>query len=165
MPRFLPISDLFRFALLCFQKNQGNPFLPTTSASPHPEGPARHLDASRQKLSPHCLAAIFDSQLPSPKLPLKMPNASQTVSPPQERAFFSSFKIAPAVRVIARQLSGKNCLAAIFASWHQDASPGPLGKTKGGWKTQGRGGGGGNIRNEKEQPKEYPGSFETICRI
>ena len=40
---------------------------------------------------------------------------------------FSSFKIAPVVRVIARQLSGKNCLAAIFASRHQDASPGPLG--------------------------------------
>ena len=39
----------------------------------HPEGPARHLDASRQKLTPHCLAAIFDSQLPSPKLSLKMP--------------------------------------------------------------------------------------------
>ena len=40
---------------------------------------------------------------------------------------FSSFKIAPVVRVTARQLSGKNCLAAIFASRHQDASPGPLG--------------------------------------
>ena len=40
---------------------------------------------------------------------------------------FPSFKIAPVVRVIARQLSGKNCLAAIFASRHQDASPGPLG--------------------------------------
>ena len=38
-----------------------------------PEGPARYLDASRQKLTPHCLAAIFDSQLPSPKLSLKMP--------------------------------------------------------------------------------------------
>ena len=38
-----------------------------------PEGPARHLDASRQKLTPHCLAAIFDSQLPSPKLSPKMP--------------------------------------------------------------------------------------------
>ena len=38
-----------------------------------PEGPARHLDASRQNLTPHCLAAIFDSQLPSPKLSLKMP--------------------------------------------------------------------------------------------
>ena len=43
---------------------------------------------------------------------------------------FSSFKIAPVVRVIARQLSGKNCLAAIFASRHQDASPGPLGGDK-----------------------------------
>ena len=37
-----------------------------------PEGPARHLDASRQKMTPHCLAAILDSQLPSPKLSLKM---------------------------------------------------------------------------------------------
>ena len=51
-----------------------------------------------------------------PKLPL-----------PHKRVFFSSFKIAPAVRVVARQLSGKNCLAASFASGHQDASPGPLG--------------------------------------
>ena len=40
---------------------------------------------------------------------------------------FSSFKIAPVVRAIARQLSGKNCLAAIFASRHQYASPDPLG--------------------------------------
>ena len=40
---------------------------------------------------------------------------------------FSSFKIALVVRVIARQLSGKNCLAAIFASRHQDAFLGPLG--------------------------------------
>ena len=29
---------------------------------------------------------------------------------------------------IARQLSGKSCLAAIFASRHLDASPGPLGR-------------------------------------
>ena len=40
-----------------------------------PEGLARHLDASRQKLTPHCLAAIFDSQLPSPRYLLKcLPN-------------------------------------------------------------------------------------------
>ena len=86
-------------------------------------GPARHLDASRQKLTPHCLAAIFDSQLPSPKLSLKMP---PKLPLPHNRGHFSSFKIAPVVRVIARQLSGKNCLAAIFASRHQDASPGAL---------------------------------------
>ena len=47
---------------------------------------------------------------------------------PTREGNFSSFKIAPAVRVIARQLSGKNCLAAFFASRHEDASPGPLGK-------------------------------------
>ena len=39
----------------------------------YPEGLARHLDVSRQKLTPHCLATIFDSQLPSPKLSPNMP--------------------------------------------------------------------------------------------
>ena len=38
----------------------------------NPDGPARHLDVSRQKLTPHCLEIIFDSQLPSPKLSPKM---------------------------------------------------------------------------------------------
>ena len=75
-------------------------------------------DASRQKLTPHCLAAIFDSQLPSPKLSLKMPPKLPlphkrgffllSKSPPQERVF-SSFKITPAVSVIAGRLSGKSC--------------------------------------------------------
>ena len=100
-----------------------------------PEGPARHLDASRQKLTPHCLAAIFDSQLPSPKLSLKMP---PKLPLPHNRGIFSSFKIAPVVRVTARQLSGKNCLAAIFASRHRDASPGPLGPHRGANLERGR---------------------------
>ena len=39
----------------------------------NPEGPARHLDASRQKFTPHCLAAISDSELPSLKVPPKLP--------------------------------------------------------------------------------------------
>ena len=46
---------------------------------------------------------------------------------PSREDTFSYFKIDLVVRVIARQLSGKNCLAAIFASRHQDASLGPLG--------------------------------------
>ena len=50
-----------------------------------PEGPARQIDVSRQKSSPHCLEAIFDSQPPSPKLSPKMP---PKLSPPQERAFY-----------------------------------------------------------------------------
>ena len=99
----------------------------------YPEGLARHLDASRQKLTPHCLAAIFDSQLPSPNSLLKcLPNC---LSPTIED-IFSSFKIAPVVRVIARQVSGKNCLAAIFASRHQDASPGPLGSQDNIWGSE-----------------------------
>ena len=38
-----------------------------------PEGPARHLDASRQKVTPPCLAAILTRKKPSPKVSLKMP--------------------------------------------------------------------------------------------
>ena len=39
-----------------------------------PRGPCeRQLDVSRRRLTPHCLATIFDSQLPSPKLSPKMP--------------------------------------------------------------------------------------------
>ena len=38
-----------------------------------PEGPERHLEVSRQRLTPHCFVAIFDSHLPSPKLSLEMP--------------------------------------------------------------------------------------------
>ena len=90
-----------------------------------PEGPARQIDVSRQKLSPHCPDAIFDSQLPSPKLSPKMP---PKLSLPHKRGlFFSSFKINPAVRVIARQVRGKNCPAAMFAPRHQSVSSGPLG--------------------------------------
>ena len=40
----------------------------------HPEGSARHLDVSRQKLSLHCLKTVFDSQSPSPELSPKMPS-------------------------------------------------------------------------------------------
>ena len=57
-----------------------------------PEGPARHLDASRQRLTPHCLAAICDSQLPSPELSLKMPPNLNCLSPTRESSI-SSFKI------------------------------------------------------------------------
>ena len=92
---------------------------------PSPRGPPRHLDVSRQKLSPHCLETIFDSQLPSPKSSPKMP---PKLSLPDKRGyFFASFKITPAVRVIARQLRDKHCLAAIFTPRHQYVSSGPLG--------------------------------------
>ena len=47
----------------------------------------------------HCLATIFDSQLPSPKLSPKMP---PKLSLAHKRGHFSSFKITPAVRAIAR---------------------------------------------------------------
>ena len=58
----------------------------------NPEGPARHLDASRQKFTPHCLAAILDSQLPSPKLSLKMPPKLPLT---QNRGHFCLFQNCP----------------------------------------------------------------------
>ena len=61
---------------------------PTMTGPAHhhscPEGPAKHLNASQQRLTPHCLAAILELQLPSPELSLKVPPKS----PPQERGFF-----------------------------------------------------------------------------
>ena len=58
----------------------------------HPEGPARHLDVSGQKLSPHCLETIFDSQLPSPKSSPKMP---PKLSLPHRRGHFFLFQNYP----------------------------------------------------------------------
>ena len=82
---------------------------------PCPEGPARHLDASRQKLTPHCLAAIFDSQLPSPKLSLKMP---LKLPLPHNRGHFFLFQNCPrgegnCAAIERQKLSrGNFCLAA-----------------------------------------------------
>ena len=47
---------------------------------------------------------------------------------PTREDIFSSFKIAPVVRVIARQLSGKNCLAAILPLAASRCFSGPSGK-------------------------------------
>ena len=68
---------------------------------------------------------LLDSQLPSAKLSLKM--LSKLPLPHKRGPFFSSFKIAPAVRASAQQLGGKNCLVAILASRHWDTSTGLLG--------------------------------------
>ena len=62
---------------------------------------------------------------PHPNCLLKcLPNC---LSPTRE-GFLSSIKTNPAVRVIARQVRDKNCLAAIFATRHQSVSSGPLGR-------------------------------------
>ena len=59
---------------------------------PYPEGSARHLDVPGQKLSPHCLEPIFDSQLPSPKSSPKMP---PKLSLPHRRGHFFLFQNYP----------------------------------------------------------------------
>ena len=76
----------------------------------------------------NCLPTVsrqfFTHNYPRPNCLLKcLPNC---LSPTRE-GFSSSFKINPAVRVIARQVRDKNCLAAIFAPRHQSVSSGPLG--------------------------------------
>ena len=61
---------------------------------------------------------------PRPNCLLKcLPNC---LSPTRE-GFLSSIKSNPAVRVIARQMRDKTCLAAIFVPRHQSVSSGPLG--------------------------------------
>ena len=59
---------------------------------------------SRQKLSPHCLATVCDSQLPSPKLvfskmPPKLPQPPGAI----EDIWLKVSQTAPVVRVVTRQ--------------------------------------------------------------
>ena len=77
-----------------------------------------------QGLSPPCLATIFDSQLHSPKLSLKMPSKCLW---PRREGFNASFKISPAVRVIARPWRDNISLATTSDSRHLDISSAPLG--------------------------------------
>ena len=71
--------------------------------------------ASRQKLTPHCLAAIFDSQLPSSKLPFKIP---PKLPLPHKRGLFFFFQNCPrgegnCAAIERQRLSRDNfCLAA-----------------------------------------------------
>ena len=67
----------------------GGGFVGVGGGGGFPEGPARQIDVSRQKLSPHCLEAIFDSQLPSPKLSPQMP---PKLSLPHKRGLFILFQ-------------------------------------------------------------------------
>ena len=92
----------------------------TTIHLPYPEGPARHLDASRQKLTPHCLAAIFDSQLPSPKLSLKM---LPKLPLPHNRGHFFLFQNCPrgegdcAAKIVLRQFLPRGIKMPLRALW------------------------------------------------
>ena len=96
-----------------------------------PKGPFRTQRALRDRLmsrGKNCLPTVSRQFLtrnyPRPNCLLKcLPNC---LSPTRED-FLSSFKINPAVRVIARQVRDKNCLAAVFAPRHQSVSSGPLG--------------------------------------
>ena len=88
-----------------------------------PEGPAQHLNASRQQLTPHCLAAILDSQLPSPKLsPKCLPNC---LSPTRE-VFFPLSKLPPrrgqlcrdrVAKIVSRQFLPRGIEMPLRALW------------------------------------------------
>ena len=91
-----------------------------------PRGPcATGLMSRGKKCLPTVSRQFLTRNYPRPNCLLKcLPNC---LSPTRE-GFLSSFKINPAVRVIARQVRDKNCLAAIFAPRHQSVSSGPLGR-------------------------------------
>ena len=100
--------------------------------SPRPGGPGGHAQRALRDIlmsrGKNCLPTVSRQFLtrnyPRPNRLLKcLPNYLS----PTGKGIFSSFKITPAVRVIARQLRDKNCLGATFAPGHQDVSQGPLG--------------------------------------
>ena len=104
-------------------------------SDPHPHSPWNRLPTQRalrgilmprgKNWLPTVSRQFVTRSYPHPNCLLKcLPNC---LSPTRD-GFFSSFKIAPAMRVIARQLSGKDCLAAIFVPRRQDVSSGPLGR-------------------------------------
>ena len=117
MSRFVPVCPLLSF------------LAPGTGINRDKRGQTQR--ALRDRLmsrGKNCLPTVSRQFLthnyPRPNCLLKcLPNC---LSPTRE-GFLSSFKINPAVRVIARQVRDINCLAAIFAPRHQSVSSGPLG--------------------------------------
>ena len=84
-----------------------------------------NLNDSLQRSTPHCLAAIFNSQLPSPILSLKMP--------PKERAFFVLFEDCPRGEGRCVAIKRQRWSRGNFASRHHfDASPGSSGSENSG---------------------------------
>ena len=115
----------FGWFSLLFAKKQGKEDQGASQNLPHSRRALRDRLMSRGK---KCLPTVSRQFLTRnylrPNCLLKcLPNC---LSPTRE-GFLSSFKINPAVRVIARQVRGKTCLAAIFAPWHQSVSSDPLG--------------------------------------
>ena len=104
-------------------------FWGATFYTPPSTPPQRALRDRLMSRGKNCLPTVSRQFLtrnyPRPNCLLKcLPNC---LSPTRE-GFLSSFKINPAVRVIARQVRDKNYLAAIFAPRHQSVSSGPLGQ-------------------------------------
>ena len=92
------------------------------ACSVHSQRALRDRLMSRGK---NCLPTVSRQFLtrnyPRPNCLLKcLPNCLS----PTKGGFLSSFKITPAVRVLARQVRDKNCLAVIFAPRHQSVSSG-----------------------------------------
>ena len=88
-----------------------------------PRGPCETpINVSRQKLTPHCLATIFDSQLPLPKVSPKMP-PKLSLAQWRKRGHFFLFQNCPRgegnCETIERQkLSRGNFLLKVSLSAH-----------------------------------------------
>ena len=86
----------------------------------------RHLDVSRQKLTPHCLATIFDSQLPSPKLSPKMP---PKLSLAHKRGHFFLFQNYPRGEGNCETIERQKLSRSYFCPATSRCLFGPLGKS------------------------------------
>ena len=76
------------------------------------KGPAQHLNALRQKnCLPTASRQFLTRNCPRPNS-LLLKCLPDCLSPARREGYFVSLRIAPAVRVVVRQLSGKNRLAA-----------------------------------------------------
>ena len=79
---------------------------------------------SRHKLTPHCLATIFDSQLPLPKLSPKMP---PKLSLAHKKGHFFLFQNYPRGEGNCETIERQKLSHGKFAPRHQGVSFGPLG--------------------------------------
>ena len=88
-----------------------------------PKGPARHLGVW-QKLTPYCLATMFDSQLPSPKLSPKMPPKLSLAHKRGHKFLFQNYprgegncETIERPKIVSRQFLPSDIKVSLLAHW------------------------------------------------